>query len=541
MSISFSDIPGHSNLYLDFMYEFNNVSNFYRKDFRAFEEYEATFARVLSTQRADRNELTRIIKNQYSDFQPCEKSLNNIDLLAQKDTIAVVTGQQLGLFGGPLYTFYKIVTAIKLADDLQKKHPAYNFVPVFWMEGDDHDFKEISYVEFPDQSGSLLSVKYGDDEKENENKISVSKLLIEEEAISEFFNKIDPLLRDNDFKFKLVSELKEIYSSGKSFGKVFSEFIFKFFDKYGLVILNPSDGEIKKLLIPVFRKEIDNFRTHADTLVETSADLEERYHTQVKLRPVNLFFTTADGRFAIEPDGDFRLRGKRTVFSKDSLINELNGHPEKFSPNVILRPICQDFLLPTGFYIGGPGEIGYFAQLIPLYKQFGIEQPYLYPRISATLLERNISNTLQKYNLNFLDLLIPEKDLNTLAMKEIATIQVDELFASVRKEIDQSFQSLGNELVKIDPNSADLTEKTKQRAVQGLDILEDKIRKAQENRHEISIRQVNRAKNAVFPESILQERRLNLVYFLYKYGPGFPERLFDMLEINNFQHQVLEI
>lgn len=161
------------------------------------------------------------------------------------------------------------------------------------------------------------------------------------------------------------------------------------FDNYGLIIFDPQDAEVKEMLKPIFKKEITDFRAHSEKLVNISANLEEEYHAQVKVRAINLFYHTDEGRYLIEPvENEFRLKRKRKKFLFDELIDLIEKEPARFSPNVLLRPVVQDYLLPTAFYIGGPSEISYFAQVMPLYNLYQIEPPIIFPRASATLIEK---------------------------------------------------------------------------------------------------------------------------------------------------------
>ena len=158
--------------------------------------------------------------------------------------------------------------------------------------------------------------------------------------------------------------------------------------------------QLKILLKPIFKKEVTDFAVHTQKLIQTSAKLEENYHAQVKVKPVNMFYHTDDGRYSIEPVEDiFKLRRKRKQFTKEEILSEIENSPERFSPNVLLRPICQDYLLPTGFYIAGPSEISYFAQVTPLYDFYKIVTPIVYPRSSVTLMEKNVGAALDKYDL----------------------------------------------------------------------------------------------------------------------------------------------
>jgi len=372
MYINFSDIPGHQNLFLDYLYEFENVNEFYSHDFRNKENYLKIFKNITESKRNIPHDIGSIISNQYSGFSPSELTEKNIKKLSNKRTLAIVTGQQLGILGGPLYTFYKIITTIKLSRFLSERYDDYNFVPVFWLEGDDHDFNEVRTTKVINDSNSLVTIGYKEEIEEDDAKKSVGFIKFDS-SINDFFGGLSNEIRETEFTPSLYEKLKKFYSEGKSFKDAFRELVFDYFDEYGLIIFDPQDAEVKKLLKPIFRKEITDFRLHTEKLVHFSATLEELYHAQVKVKPVNLFLMIDEGRYSIEPvDNEYRLRRKRKSFSQEQLLELLDNEPEKFSPNVLLRPICQDYLFPTAFYIGGPSEISYFAQIKPLYEFYNI-------------------------------------------------------------------------------------------------------------------------------------------------------------------------
>ncbi len=540
MQINFGDIPGQYNLFLDYLYEFENVKRFYKHDYRNKEEYLNLFKSISETSREFRSDLSKIIHSQYEGFTLSSQTKNNIDLLKEKNTLAVVTGQQLGILGGPLYTFYKIITTIKLAEHLRERYDAYNFVPVFWLEGDDHDFEEVRSIGIINEANELTKISYDDEVPEDETRISVGYLKIKD-TITSFFENLDKNLRETEFKPELLNKLKEIYSNGKSFKQSFKELIFWFFDKYGLIIFDPQDIIIKNLLRPVFKKEINNFRQHTEKLVEVSATLEEIYHTQVKVRPVNLFYSTEEGRFLIEPvENEFRLRRKRKKFTPEEIIDEIDTKPENFSSNVLLRPICQDYLLPTAFYIGGPSEISYFAQLTPLYDFYNLNQPIIYPRVSATIFEKNLENVLEKFNLSFEDIFINSDELKSKIISSIAKYSVEDIFAESNNQVDLVFDRLKEKLFEFDKTIADATGKYRQKVLNYLEELKGKAAEAQKKKHEITLRQIDKLTNSLFPNNNLQERELNFVYFYNKYGGSFTEKLFNELKINNFEHQVIK-
>src|SRR5690554_294135 len=462
MQINFGDIPGQYNLFLDYLYEFDNVKNFYKNNFRNKDEYLKVFKSISETSREFRNDIPKIISAQYDGFSPSQKTKDNIDSLKDKNTLAVVTGQQLGILGGPLYTFYKIITAIKLSEHLKERYDAYNFVPVFWLEGDDHDFEEVRSIGILNESNSLTNIFYEDEIPDEETRNSVGYLIIKE-SINTFFENLEKNLRDTEFKNNLLNELKTIYAPGKSFKNAFKELLFRFFDKHGLIIFDPQDVIIKNLLKPVFKNEIKNFRKHTEKLVKVSATLEELYHAQVKVRPVNLFYSTGDGRFLIEPvENEFRLRRKRKKFTQDEIINEIDMHPENFSPNVLLRPICQDYILPTAFYIGGPSEVSYFAQITPLYDFYNLNTPVIYPRASATIFENNLEKIIEKYNLSVEDIFTNADDLKTKVINSLTKNSVDDIFAEANNQVELILDKLKERLFEFDKTIADSTGKYRQ-------------------------------------------------------------------------------
>jgi bacillithiol biosynthesis cysteine-adding enzyme BshC len=541
MYINFSDIPGHHNLFLDYLYEFENVKKYFSYDFRDRENYLKVFKNISDSRHDIGRQVSSILSDQYSLFKISDKTKNNIEQLANKNTLAVVTGQQLGILGGPLYTLHKIITAIKLSQQLSERYDDYNFVPIFWLEGDDHDFNEVRSTKFIDEANNLVTIGYGEEIGEEDAKQSVG-LIKFNESISELIRQLDSLLRDTEFKKPLVDELKSYYSAGKSFKNSFKELIHSVFDEYGLVILDPQDKRLKELLKPVFKKEISEFRNYTDKLVHASAELEEVYHAQVKVKPVNLFLNVDDARYSIEPvENQFRLKRKRKTFEREELLEIVETEPERFSPNVLLRPICQDYLLPTAFYIAGPSEISYFAQVKSLYSFFNVSPPIIYPRSSATYLEKSISKTLDKYSISIGDLFIDVENVKRRVIDSITETSLEDVFSDVTNEIELAFDRLKEKLFELDKQTADGSKKYRDKIIGALDELKGKAEKTQQKKYEVTLRQIDRAAINLYPNSNLQERELNFVNFANKYGMNFVKFIFDKLEINKFEHQVIEM
>jgi len=512
MYLKYSEIPGNHKLFLDYLYDFENVEKFYHKNFRDKDLYLEQFEKITSKTKNHPNEMVEILKKQYDQFSPSKQTLSNIDALRSEKTLAIVTGQQLGVFGGPLYTFYKIISVIKLSKHLKENHHSYNFVPIFWLEGDDHDFDEIKTFTLLDNENSPVKLEYDDGLDPEINRGSVGKLDIAIN-IESLFEQLDKLLRNTEYKEELISRMSSIYAEKKSFKKAFADLLFEIFDDYGLIIFDPTDSKVKDLLKPVFKKEIENFHTHTASVVETSAELDETYHTQVKVKPINLFVSDEDERLLLEPvDGEFRLKGKRKKFTKNEILQMLEDEPSRFSPNVLMRPICQDYLFPTAVYVAGPGEISYFAQVIPLYQHF---------------------------NLEFSDFYSDEKELVTKVINSISELNLGTEFSTALENIKTVTDDLQSKLAKLDPALDSLTEKSYQRIEQTLVVLKDKAENFEKRRFETSLRQLKKSRNSLYPNEILQERELNFIYFANKYGWDILKWIFEEVSINKFEHQYI--
>ncbi|MBN2572458.1 MAG: bacillithiol biosynthesis cysteine-adding enzyme BshC [Ignavibacteriales bacterium] len=541
MNVNFSDIPKHQSLFLDYLYEFENVKKYFNNDFRNKEKYFDIFNHLSEKERPHREIIADIIKEQYSNYSVSDLTKENIKKIKSNKTIAVVTGQQIGLFGGPLYTFYKIITTIKLCKKLQQQTDKFKFVPIFWMEGDDHDFNEIKSFNVISTDNNIINIKYDDEQPQDTNRGSVGNMTLSHKIL-DVLNELNNHIVDTEFKTDILNFLNSTYISGRTLSDAFKNLLFKIFDEYGLIIFNPSDAKVKEILKPIFKQEIENFRKYTDIIVNNTAELDDLYHAQVKINPVNLFYSDEEGRFLIEPvDDEFRLRNRRKRFSKQDILDNIETHPEKFSPNVLLRPICQDYLLPTAFYIAGPSEISYFAQLIPLYKIYNIIQPILYPRASITIVESKVNNFLSKYGLALYNLFLEDKILTNQFTNAIGEIDYDNLLHTTKNNIENLINDLKLNIQKLDKTLVGTVDNTLEKINQAIDYLKLKVDKSQETKFDTALRQLRRAKNILFPNNNLQEREINFIYFINKYSFAILKYIFDEINIELFEHQIIEL
>ena len=278
-------------------------------------------------------------------------------------------------------------------------------MPVFWLEGEDHDFEEMHYTQVPDSSGAPVRIEYlpgGVLPDRNPGPVGEMRF---DASLATTLDALKAQLQPTEFTEPLMASLRECYAEGASFNEAFARWVNRLFPDDGLVFISANHPSLKKLLSPLFLREITEFPASSQIVIEQSAELEKTYHAQVKPKSINLFLFHKGGRYSIEPrENDFSLRGTRHFLTPEELAQIARETPELLSPNVILRPLAQDTLLPTVAYVAGPSEIAYHAQITPLYAHFGIPQPVLFPRASATIVEERVRRVLEKYSLEIQEL-----------------------------------------------------------------------------------------------------------------------------------------
>ena len=543
--MNFRDLPsaeeGFSPLYLDYIDRFESVRPFYSADFRSDESWQRMLDGVAS-RAVPRSEVARILSMQNRAFHCGVKTLANIDLLLNDTTVAVVTGQQVGIFTGPMYTLYKTLTALKLVDHLSQRFPDYSFVPVFWLAGEDHDYEEVTSVGLINRSNDFQLLHYGERDPSSPAPRGAVGVMEFDERMEAFLSGLEQAISQTEFTPGVMGLLRTAYQRGMTFNKAFVHLMNDLLEDSGLVFLDPNDVELKRLLSPIFLREIEQTPRMSQLVISRSAELEKAYHAQVKPRAVNLFLFHQNGRFPIEPrPNGFGLKGARQQFTRDELVAMAGQTPERFSPNVVLRPICQDTLLPTITYVGGPAEIAYFAQLGTLYHEFGLPQPIVYPRASATILEEKVQKVLERYNLQDSDFFQEVELLKRKVAGGLSTVNLDELFGGTRAAISDAFQALGGALEQIDKTLVGSVDTAAKKTEYHLDSIRQKVAAAEVRRHEASVRQIEKAAAHVFPRSRFQERELNVVHFLNRYGLEFLRWLRGELVIDRFKHQLIRM
>lgn len=552
-SIDFRDLPqtpgGFSKLFNDYLYNFPKVKQLYASDFHSLENVKWHVERIQKSH-DHRSRLCDILIEQNRQFGCSEKLIGTIELLRDDNTFCVVTGQQVGILGGPLYTIYKSFTAIKLAEQLAQVFPDYKFLPIFWLEGEDHDFAEINQITLLNQENIPTKVEYLTDNQPLEKNIGAVGEVVLDSSLESFLSQLEKTLPSSEFRPPLLENVRQSYTSGRTLNHAFVHWLSRLISGAQpeqssppqMIYISANDKRIKQLLSPIFLKELQEFPKASRLVIDQSALLEKEYHAQIKPKALNLFLFHKGGRYLIEPrEQDFSLKGTRYFPTRDELLRIAAETPELLSPNVVLRTICQDTLLPTAMYVAGPSEIAYFAQLKPLYEYYGITMPMIYPRASMTIVEQKLQTVLEKYELQLTDAFGRREKLNNRVIDLLSEVNLDTLFSHATKRVGELTGELEFGLNYIDSTLKGTLETTRSKIESQLHVLKEKAAAAQRRKHEIALRQIDKVSNNIFPNGKLQERELNIVYFLNKYGPEFTKSLYGRLQINLFAHQVIEL
>ncbi|MFZ2054628.1 MAG: bacillithiol biosynthesis cysteine-adding enzyme BshC [Candidatus Aminicenantales bacterium] len=539
MLIATKQLPHLLRLVEDYFYDHDKVADFFNGNFREIDAFQRQAERVQSRP-IPREEVAAVLTEQNKSYGCGPETIGHIEKIIRDRACAVVTGQQVGLFSGPLYTIYKALTAIKLAERLNRQRLG-SFVPVFWLASEDHDLAEIDHIALVDKDNRPEEVRCP--MPPLEGRVPASNLLLPPDILG-CLEQLKSLTRDSEFKTDIVGNLSEAYQPGRSFVEAFARWMTHLFKRQGLIFIDASHPRLKELGSGVFYQEIADESPSTRQAITASQKLRHAgYDVQVPLHEgiLNIFYADRERRSIRWKDGAFGIKGLPAPSRKEELLAWARQKPFLFSPNVLLRPVYQDALLPTVAYIGGPGEIAYFAQMKGVYEAFRLPMPVIYPRKSVTVVEKKIDHILKKYGLKIPDLWRGPAGLIKDISKEHIPESLDSALRLILDHVERDFESLEREVLGFDPTLKASVDLAKGKMIRQLKFMEKKTRQAARKQNETATQQLHKAVANLYPSQQLQERVFNIVPFLIKYGYAFIEKLGREIDIDELDHQVLFI
>lgn len=452
---------------------------------------------------------------QNKNFALSKSSLNNIELLKQLNTFTITTGHQLNLFTGPLYFLYKIVSTINLSKQLKAQYPDYDFVPVYWMATEDHDFEEINHFTFKNRKIKWDKVSQG----------PVGRLSTQ--GLEKVYTQFEKELGIGDNATYLKDVFKKAYLEHANLADATRFIANELFKAEGLVIVDGDDINLKKLFAPYVRKELIE-QTSFQKVSETNKKLAQ-YDIQVNPREINLFYIEDNLRERIVlEEGKYSINNTKTTFTESEILAELENHPEKFSPNVILRPLYQEIILPNLCYIGGGGEIAYWLQLKSNFESNNITFPILLVRNSVLIASEKQVQKIDKLGLNWADLFTKQQDLINKKTKELSNLTID--FSEQKEFLRQQFITLNDIAKRTDPSFTGAVKAQEAKQIKGLENLEKRLFKAEKRILSNQLERISLIQNELFPNKGLQERKQNFSEFYIESGELLVSKLLTELK-----------
>ena len=539
-TLPFDRIPHQSRLFLDYLKDPVALRQFYPSAVRFHHELQPRVPDVLAAHQVDRNKLADALATMNQRWGATEETLNNINLLREADCVAVVSGQQAGLFTGPLYTIYKALSAVKLAGCLRQRNT--KAVPVFWMAAEDHDFIEVAKAEIIGRDCQLKHVEVSTDlHREGQ---PVGRVVLDD-SINAIVDQLFELLPNSEFADDMKALVRSASQPGRGYAENFATMMTGLLGRYGLIFLDPLDPELKELSAPLYAAAVLQAPEIATAVEQRSRELESAgYHAQV-LATSNSFplFLHDEGgaRRALLrlENGKYQTKDSDRQYSLEELAGLALKEPQRFSPNVTLRAVVQDYLLPTIAYYGGAAEIAYFAQTAEVYRVLERPATPILPRSSLTMVERHTGRVLERYGLTLADFFEGLEPVTKRVVEEHLGASTARHFDDTERNVNSELDRLKGELQAIDPNLASALETGRKKIQYQLDGLRTRFVRAQMTRDEAAHRQLQRAADQLYPNKDLQERHINITSLLARHGTYVIEWIYNAINLGSNDHEVV--
>ena len=524
---------GYSNIFLDFLANTETAREFYLAD------SPKDVAEKLDRIEYDRLKLIEILKAQNKEYNSSEKTFENIELIKDARTVTVFSGQQAVFFGGPHLIFIKAVTLVKQAREYSEIL-GRDVVPLFWIAGDDHDFQEANHTTVLNRQSEEIAISY--DSPPVVEKPTAEIILDNNDELSKAKSQLKEALGETDFTPKLYELIDSAYSNGETLVSSFGKLLAALMVETGLILFCPGDRQVKQHAASFFKAIVEHQDELQQLVSRTNSQIVSRgYHLQVeKPEDSTHLFCNDNGRQPVLRNGlGFSIGGK--AITKEELISKIESEPEKFSPDVITRPVFQSFLFPVVAQIGGPAEIAYLAQINRVFQLFDLPVPVHLSRPSVTFIEKRYEKLMNEYEITFEELAGDIETVINRVLTKTFPETLDKDFRKFRKNIEQQFEAFKTDSLEFDQSLKKFAEQTYGKIDFSLKNFEAKVfsshkRKSQEIRDRIY-----RLWHAVFTGRGFQERTLNISYFISKYGFGFIDFMQDKIDISEKSHQLISL
>ena len=528
--IRHTEIPSSSRLFTDYLYSFDEVSRFYQHP--PLSDQLSSAAGQVQITAEHRAALVGALRGQNADAGA--ETSASLDRLAQEDTVVVATGQQVGLYGGPVFAVYKALTAIRTAEELGNQ--GISAVPVFWLATEDHDLGEVEQTWMLDHENQPFRIEAKTQASADQPVGGVRLTDPGHAAVTAALAN----LPFGEFAIRLASEA---YSEECSFGAGFRALFEQLFGRYGLILLDPMDPAIRRLSAPLLRKAIERAGDLNTELIARSKDLERAgYHAQVHVTEETspVFLISARQRTALRLHESNYDTGEIS-YSTPDLLRMLEQNPEQFSPNVLLRPVIQDFLLPTAVYVAGPAELAYLAQAEVIYSSLLGRMPAVVPRAFFTILDARAEKYLGRYELSLLDCFQGADTLREKISRRLIPPGLEQTFEESQSQIEASLDAVGGDLAKFDPTLSAALVNARKKMLYQFGKIQAAVGREGLRRDSRAARGAAYLSNLIFPNNTFQERTYSVLPFLARYGVGFIDRVHQAINPGCHNHQVLVI
>jgi bacillithiol biosynthesis cysteine-adding enzyme BshC len=534
--LDLNSIPGLQKLSKDYILNFEKVRGFYARDYRD--------PRVLIAQDASagidlerRGKLVSVLERQNRDFSGDESVTESIEGLG-KGARTVVTGQQIGLFCGPMYTLYKAATAVALARRLTEQSGS-KYIPIFWMECEDHDILEIGHLRVFDRAHKVVTLTAF----ETPGRQTTGSYTVDDRVLSTL-RELKEMYGDSRNVGSSYELLEESYEPGSSLSRSFARLLAVLFKGMGLVLVDPRDRELKRIGSRFYRKAVSMWQELNLSVLGVSNVLRnEGYEPQIEVKEElpPFFLIKDDSRVRLSWEAGQYVDEDGRVLTQSGLESIAEEEPERLSLNVALRPLLEQYIFSTNTYVAGPGEVSYFAQIAPLYRTTGLSMPAVFPRVQFTIVEPVVRRALDRLNARVVDFSRADENLGNALLEKAGLIPALTITEEAKLRLEDLLRWLDLELVSREPEMKGPLDTCRKKTAYQFERLEEKLKALSGRRHGDIIRYIETARNHLFPSGQPQERVIGACHYLLEFGTGIVDEVMSRIDLSDSSHRLIEM